>query len=235
MMARGPRSATAAVTARSTSAARLTSAWTPIARPPAAAIAAAVSRAEDSSMSTAATPAPRAASASAMARPRPEPAPVTTAARSLEVMRSPPRGAPEAGRGRGRSASPLEADHVRGERQRPLGVGLGLLQLPDDQGIAARLVGLLAELGLDLLEPGRRELRPPVIPGDLPDPVVRLGRLGPVEDLDRVGRPAGRIGLPDLPVLEPRGAAAQGDQADEQEQESVAPPSPGHASSPRLE
>src|SRR5262249_32830136 len=146
MTASGPRSATAAVTARSTSTARLTSAWTPIARPPAAAIAAAVSRAVDSSISTAATPAPPPASPPpltatprALARPRQAQSPAPTAARLLAVMRSPPSGALQAGRGPDRSASPLEADHVRGKLQRPLGVGLGLLQLPDDQGIAAHI------------------------------------------------------------------------------------------------
>src|SRR5262245_36619000 len=81
MMSSGPRSFTAAATARSTSALRLVSAWRARARPPAASMAPAVSRADASSRSTAATRVPRAARARAMARPMPEPAPVTTPTR----------------------------------------------------------------------------------------------------------------------------------------------------------
>src|SRR3954468_10437669 len=80
----GPRSATAAPTAASTSAALLTSARYAFAP----GICDAVSRAEPSSRSTTARAKPRLPSASAQARPMPEPAPVTSARRASLGMRT---------------------------------------------------------------------------------------------------------------------------------------------------
>src|SRR4026209_1213789 len=83
MMSSGPSSLTAADSARSTSPARLVSAWSPIPLPPAPIKSRAVSAALPASRSTAATRAPRPPIAGAMPRRIPEPAPVTTAPLSV--------------------------------------------------------------------------------------------------------------------------------------------------------
>src|SRR5438309_443662 len=96
MIASGPSRPTAAATAPSTSAQRLTSPETKNARPPLASIAWTVSFPPSGRRSKTATGAPAAPSATAIARPIPEPPPVTRAAPGtrLIVRRTPrpPRG-----------------------------------------------------------------------------------------------------------------------------------------------